>query len=815
MRKFHAMALCGFVLVAGVLWWALARRMPEPHLSPRATAEAERESPSRLAPRELPSLPTPAAPAPRSPRTSPSGADRLRITPADANLDPTDFVLVKVRDTENRPLAHVDVTLTDWKKEVFVAEGATDSSGSVLLEYESPGVAIWANANLGGWGMARAFVERSEGELELVLPPASTLWVRSVDQHGDPFPGAELVADTSHLGRVPFITDAEGRAEVRYPETAGQPTIRAGDVAMRIRISPRREPTFDDPVVVECTRSCVVEGIVLSAAGVPMRNAAVRSIRHQPELDASLETEPYRDDDGRTVFLGRALSQRRETWTDKHGRFRLGPFEPSDVPILVSASAEEAQGTIGPLTLNDPSLPVEVTIRLGAPPYASLTVRVLEPDGSPVEDDVVQVHLGVKTPFRAARWPDTSFLYGDSGASYETRDKEWVHDEGTVLFGKLPAGDYLASAHYRGAPTVSKTITLGERQQATLEVILPEGASLRGVAVDTDGNPIRSLPIGFFTPDSREPLAVTSSGLKGRFRFDRLPSVTGRLSYDPRGLGPYLTSSLEGVTPGGKSVELVVGLAPKVRGRITGAPHRLPLTFEARESGTQHFRRLGAHLGEVNSFTCYVPWDNKPFDLQIREGEDRQLLLSSLVVSAGDVLDLGNLVMPDPDYVTGIVTDASTGRPIEGASVAMTRNQHPFRENGTTTAADGTFRMRYSENMPLIIAHAPGYADVREPIDRPAHVSLRLEKLSLVRGRIVEDPDVDGPTRIRFLDSSDPSRRRELAANFDGAFDLVIAPGTWHVEVLYRRAGRQETKALPTITIAPSESLDLGEIEIP
>ena len=98
-------------------------------------------------------------------KVTPSGADRLRITPADANLDPTDFVLVKVRDTENRPLAHVDVTLTDWKKEVFVAEGATDSSGSVLLEYESPGVAIWANANLGGWGMARAFVERSEGEL--------------------------------------------------------------------------------------------------------------------------------------------------------------------------------------------------------------------------------------------------------------------------------------------------------------------------------------------------------------------------------------------------------------------------------------------------------------------------------------------------------------------------------------------------------------------------------------------------------------------------------------------------------------------------
>ncbi|MEZ5988284.1 MAG: carboxypeptidase regulatory-like domain-containing protein [Planctomycetota bacterium] len=313
-----------------------------------------------------------------------------------------------------------------------------------------------------------------------------------------------------------------------------------------------------------------------------------------------------------------------------------------------------------------------------------------------------------------------------------------------------------------------------------------------------------------------ETLAETTTGEDGRFGFDVARGRQHRLRATKEGYAPR--TALRAF--GGAEVVIELGAGATVFGRVSdkadgrpvaGAEVKVSVRGESATLGTTESGPDGTYrLEGLPAETVYVQCTAAGFGeqvwnkLDIEPGKEHRVDLE---------LDKGRLLI-------GTVTDATTGKPVPGASVARSWT---FRDDVLTDGA-GRYALAVSERSGYVALHvrAEGYVEQVEPI------AVGVERLDVVlrRGGSVKGRVVDGSGAAiagAYVAAGASYTARQGIGNTDWIRAEVDRNGFFeadgldpmHVYSLYMRAPGRGTKVyiLPR-RLAAGEVLDVGDLRL-
>jgi hypothetical protein len=296
----------------------------------------------------------------------------------------------RVLHADGRPASGCEVTaqsLSDTgRRAVDVATLVTDADGTFVFEGQRPGL-YSLTARSEGAVRARLDVERladgaARTDLELVLGEGDRLAGRAVWPDGSPAAGAQVVLDSQYRAsgqRVEVQVDADGRFDGM---ALSGPPYRAralaspadGDGTWRGLVTGLAPGTLDIELVLQPGNR--VAGRVVDDTGAPLTRFKVAA--HQ-------------------VGRGNARGLERvdERFRDEDGRFVFDDLADGDWNLSASARGH-GDGALVRLQLPDQA---GAEWELVLPRTATVTGRVLGPDGAPLDGGSVRVPAGysVKT----------------------------------------------------------------------------------------------------------------------------------------------------------------------------------------------------------------------------------------------------------------------------------------------------------------------------------------------------------------------------------------------------------------------------------
>jgi hypothetical protein len=213
--------------------------------------------------------------------------------------------------------------------------------------------------------------------------------------------------------------------------------------------------------------------------------------------------------------------------TDARGNYEvlgLKPEQVTVVDIIASAPSLGATVEVEPRSAGEASKPLEVQLE----PLGSLTGRVRDEDGQPVEGAVVQLYRNIRDRHRSGR----SF-----GLPVETRNE--LEPDGSYTFKQLiPGASYNTNVEAGGfARSSSAHVNIKAGQESRLDDYrLPSAArEVRGVVVDARGNPAADVTVNYESDHRRALYAPQGStwfqqtDARGRFHLTGLPRGPVRL----------------------------------------------------------------------------------------------------------------------------------------------------------------------------------------------------------------------------------------------------------------------------------------------
>lgn len=630
-------------------------------------------------------------------------------------------VVGRVVDTYGRPLAEVDVMLTaNQGIGFFFGAGAepfttqTDTRG----EFRFSGIGAGAydlTAGLDGFAPGRRQVPGvpAQGELvleDLVLTPGARLYGRVVDPSGRAVEGAEFfpapsanpfdftASDLTSLFAAEPLARSGAGGEFAIERMAAGPfrlRVSSADHPDRIVEGNADQPGVrQGPILVELNRGASILGTV---AGIP------EARRSELRVSAQASGQP-----GFPGFGG-AFGERSAP-IDAQGRFEIAGLDPNaSYRVRVTPAGDGPRSFARGRTLSN-SVNAQAGERGVALTYredASLTFRVLGPDGEPVER------------FRA-RWELGGFP-GDVGASASAPDMHpgglgrleglnlWGNRAGTLVID-APGHRVLRVDDLR--PQAGSALELGDlRLERAAEVLVrvidgPEGGPVAGarvrvapaveLAAGMTGagrggrgfgramNAGRALMGAGEAPGTRS----AATDVEGIARLESPGSGALDLTVDAPG---FALLELEGARPDSEGV-LVARLERAARATVrvvnsAGAPlagvrvlHRAPgaeeapfmqvmggmldttvtdgageLRFERLEPGLHGFRAERATSAGPASFVFSFAGGQAPewTELNVAPGRDAELVL----------------VLADPARLVGTVREG--GRPLAGAELRL------------------------------------------------------------------------------------------------------------------------------------------------
>jgi hypothetical protein len=308
------------------------------------------------------------------------------------------------------------------------------------------------------------------------------------------------------------------------------------------------EPGQTTVVEFDAASEQAVSGVVTSARGEPISNAYVW-LRPESSLDRVADV---------------LRESRSAAWrTDAYGRFRVSRAGPSpDDRFFLVAWHEDA----APAVQRGIKVPSEgINLRLGQAHVVS--GRVLWSDGSLVR--AAEVRLD---PFTQARHPRGRGARREDQGSDVVSFSMWDRVDGIFEFRGVAAGEYWLTVLHSDGRTASRRVQAGTQ---SIEVVLVQTSSIRGVVVDEKGRPIGAARI---TTGDR----VVASTQQGRFVLRHLEPgkytlriEPGRASYtsEPR-LSNFVATTVESVAAGTEDLIVRVALGRTVNGIVVGPDGR-------------------------------------------------------------------------------------------------------------------------------------------------------------------------------------------------------------------------------------------------
>jgi len=354
---------------------------------------------------------------------------------------------------------------------------------------------------------------------------------------------------------------------------------------------------------------------------------------------------------------GHFFTQRGDTTTDEHGRFRVGGLPPG--PYKAEVIADEAYGLADAqvyLGVGHSSEPLEIRTH-----PAHLLIGLATVDG-----------LGTCTKGHVILEPD-----GPGAPRGATIDAEGL----ARLRGVLPGPYRLSVACPGAAPLVNEPL-LVDQTQTDLRWRLTRGLAVRGRVVDARGRPAPGLWVSDYSDEAAAHAAGALTGEDGAFELSGLLPGEHRLRLS--GPGPLPDRPTDVLLPPGSDldgVELRLPPAGQLRGRVLDRegsglagltvtlqrPDAPALTVTTADDGAYRFDR--APLGPSR-----LSASRDALTLALAAGataEDNKAPGRSVTIAA-DAVTAADLVVHDPKVqLRGVVLDPG-GAPVQGALVAAT-----------------------------------------------------------------------------------------------------------------------------------------------
>ncbi len=639
-----------------------------------------------------------------------------------------------VRDPQGKP---VPGAFVQWAESGALA-GRTAESGRLDLAVPATGVDLRIETEDGRRLSYRLRPAKPEekGPAVAVLRPAAPASGRVVSaRNGRPVPGAlawlnvdasQVVrAGTDGTFRFPHLPEEAGVVFATAPGFLGASGPTSGGRVPTLRLEPRLR----------------IAGVVVDEAGRPVAGARLRAtFLNGSRVSAGVASSggsARSDPSGRFLLRSLAAGAIYELRTEREG---FAPARQELPPHQAGAPVPELR-----IVLRAGRTAFGVVIDSGRRPVAGAQAA-LQP-AAPANPTARMRALRAK-PERYSGLPT------DADGRFELKD--------------LPAGTFDLVVRGRGfAPLTVPALAIpaGKGAVDLGTVMLAPGATVRGLVVDAQGNPVEGAEVRakaakreliqiFASRDSGPADAVSAAD--GSFALeDRSPGEALDLTVSHPGYGPASTPGV--AVPREAPVRVVLQATSRVSGRavdpdgkpVAGAGIYLSELEAQSVEGDSFLSPSGrSHRGVTDDEGGFVLDDVSPGPISLRgEAPGRQpAKLESLEVKAGQDLAGLEVVLPPAAAVEGKVLSPD-GQPVPDATVSVAQpaqNDLPsFSSLRAATDGDGWYRLDgISPGKQTLEARAEGYRRAVREIEAPPRTTtldFELERGLEVSGRVVDD----------------------------------------------------------------------------
>jgi RNA polymerase sigma factor (sigma-70 family) len=786
------LVVVAFALVVCGVWWG-ARGRESVQRAPEAAAAPVEMQPiaaSTVAPVVLPS---------EEKRSSAAG--EVPNASAATSTAATGSLLLTVRWDDGSLASGVEVAIPS-PSYADERTAKSDAQGEVRLRDLPPG-RQFVECTRSGNGTAFEIAAGAETRAELVVPPGIDVEGRVVDDRGEPVAGADVLISHNHRGLETIVmgqSDSDGRFALRS-------LSKRYLGARESRHAPSEQVWLGDPQIASGRRAKVelvlpracatVAGRVLDPDGRPVGQARVMigGFQGSGTIGEVWEIPMRRTPDGSL----RTAPQPLLVQTDASGSFVASGIELGRVPCMVNATGF-------------PSLAAELDVR------AVATERI---------DLRLARAVTLRGTIRRADGSPASVRVLASGANRLTVREGKCDAQGRYEINELPPGEIQFRANlgptlHSGGDSYEQMLVAAAGETLVCDVVLPQALSIRGRALDEEGNPLARWLIRAAIPardwDSRIEARTADDGA-----FTIGGCVEGSYSVelrDPEGKWEGPPSAWQAdVRPGSAPIELRIRPEQKpsaiVTGRLIdgeGAPiEGGEISFwcqASRASSRTTSGSGGAFRSDPLPPGLWRPTVVAPLHpyrslAEIELGVESKLDLGDVVLERG-VLFVATIRGPSGGLPKGVVAEvfSSDGRSAHQTLDLETDGLHVL-------LTPGSYDLRIE---------APGCGATRLPFGLEAGQPKRIEVLlergvaCALRSRAgaartpewveysVEDP-TGGVVHKGFL------RRAQLEA---GEVETVhLAPGTWPVRAT-DDAKRTVTGTLVVTSLDVSPRLELA-----
>ena len=615
------------------------------------------------------------------------------------SAEPVDFVLgAGERPLEGKVLAAADqrpivgatvVSGGGDEGNLVLASTKTDAEGafSLLAPPANGGMVVSAE------GFATRFTERRGTSAEkpvILLEALGTVRGRVLIEGTEtPVAGVEVVAMPQPREGIPSlshgVTDASGSFVMNDvgPGMISFLVQGAGYVNLQAFSMGRRGPAAPGAVQLAAggeaettlfvTEAATVHGRVTDASGAPVPGAVIHT--------------------GGAMGMGMMMAMlgggtMGTAVTDADGRYRLTEVSPAEAVPLRASAPGHADATAAAEDLV-PGGEVEVDFQFAV--TRRLRVRVIDKEtGEPIEGAMVMLQGGgMRQPLGV----------GGGNAAMPRTDAD-----GECLLEPLPEGEFWlqieAPSHLEARETIKASNT-----QDMVTVKLERGVSLEGTLTAPEGVQVGGIRVRLEANGRRSGRWIherATSDLEGRFRFDRVPEGTYKITARVRSGDRYYEGTVSAATGTGHAVELPLEpgdplklLVVKVVGPDGKPVPAGSIELERRSGGSS-----GSHSRNFSDGVAEFEMNEVP---------------DTIVVSVSGMIGFGAQVvgpMPPPSSGTlevrvepavsirGVVLDAG-GQPAVGVRLSAkvpsaeegTRHRHTRSVSEATTAVGGAFEL--------------------------------------------------------------------------------------------------------------------------
>lgn len=692
----------------------------------------------------------------------------------------------RVVDPDDRPVAGARLQAFPQTSGIWPGrrhqpfESTSDASGLFAVGDLRPGERITLVAEKPGYAESRLEGVRvpTEEPVEMVLEPAARVSGRVRDPEGHPVADARVAVDLSAgrgwgFGRrsEPIRTDPEGRFTVE--------DVPPGDVTLQARaegylpdglVHLQVEPGAHlEDVEITLTPGATVLGRVVGPGGEPLPDAWVRLL-----------------EEGRSFQIGGSAR------TDGDGRYRIEGIPPG-ARTFVAAHQSHPRATRD-LEVRDGENRLDFRLSSGR----EVSGIVADALGSPVAGATVSLN----------------------GLSRGGRRNEVSASDGSFRFTGIADGHYRLRAHHpeHGDTSLDEPLEVRGAPRSGIELRFEGRGVIRGRIVGLGLDDLAGIDVRAYSSDGGNRWARPD--FEGRFRLEGLRPGTWRvLAFGPDGrrvseevelpeAAPEADVELEFSSGFTLTGQVLVGSEPLARGNVN---------VHGQGEATGGFNRLD-HRGRFRIEGL------KAGTYQLRVFSSGGIRHQQEIEISGD-RDL--LVELDAAGLTGRVLDASTGEPLPGVEVQMSRTEDDNPLAGlfgaARTDATGLFRFReLTAGSYRAVFSKEGYGRLERAVELTAGATESLEvRLEAAQGLELRLTWADGllPAPWVQVVTRGPDGSAGVSGGYPvgekGSVRLTRLPaGSWEIRVSARGAALTTVQAVAPgppvpVTLRPQARLEL------